>query len=744
MAITGLELTNIAQGDSINKDEFDSAAVQVEGIVVGYEDGVDTAPATIELKVYAELDQAYSYQTYTVDNLVVAEDGTFTGTIDFSDATNLTGRDGNNINLDGFVWFEATDGTFTSDQRKVQFDPYDSSEIYSDTNATSEESTVVLEGTMENGKNVLLNDWEHYRDESSNDNGVEVQHDVQNGWSEDLYVVPGTVKYDGATEQLGTLVLQTNGDYTYTLDNAKAQSLSAGEVGGDNFTFKVSDAAGNMREESLRISVFGENDKSCVCDVELAGVEGDAVVGGTTDGKTDVDEGVATVFKGQLDVQDVDIHDGHAFAVVGDVVVDSACVDKDLLTDVNLTVNADGSVQLDGNFDALGEGETATVTFQYQATDFYDQNGNGVMDGNEFVSGTSNIATATITVTGTNDQIVANYDQIFTFRDLPTGNIYDAVLRNDTDLDVNDKKYIYQTSQPLGGSHGVVSLNTDNEFLQYAPAHKENYDGEDMYFDAFTYQVSDRANHANLSSTNDEAMVEVAVLSANLDEKIETYIDSSSGCVDNEYCGTKAVEDDPATTDVDETRSGNDLITAGSGNDSLYGQSGHDLLYGGAGQDRILGQEGNDVLYGGKDADVLIGGEGEDIFAFNKGDGADIVQDYSDEDMIALGTTINSKDLAFFLDDNGTADTSDDKLMIKYSQDCDDVITVQGTDLDSAHVEYDSANNMLVDIDVAAVIDAINTYNTTAGNTAVTNVCEVQNNEDLMATIAAAGGYAGA
>jgi len=520
---------------------------------------------------------------------------------------------------------------------------------------------------------------------------------------------------------------------------------------------------------------MGENDKPCICDVEFSGLEGDAAhqsphwVGGNapvvTDGIVDEATGWGTVFQGQLTVEDIDVHDGHKFTLLGGVPgyghhaienldITSDDVDPALLANSRLHYSEDtGRIQLDGDFDALGEGETATVTFKYQVTDYYDQNGNGVMDGTETASSTSEFATATITVTGTNDAIQANPDQIFTFRDLPTGNIYDAVLRNDTDLDVNDQKYIYDTTRPaglFGGSrHGSVELDTDSEFLRYSPKHGDDPFGNGgMYGSNFRYQVSDRADHTDLSATNDSARVHIDVLSANINEKIETYIDESDICVDNDICGTQAVADDPATTE-DETRTGNDLIVAGAGNDHIWGDSGNDLLYGGVGQDEISGGEGIDVLYGGKDADILRGGEGSDIFAFNSGDGADIVQDYTNSagnnDMIALGTTINSEDIAFFYDDGGTAtDTSDDMLQIKYSQDCNDIITVEGTDLDQAIVEYDTADGGLVDIDVDAVIAAINTYNADTTHTAVNNVCEVQNNDELMAIIATAGGYAGA
>ncbi|WP_152612815.1 calcium-binding protein [Leisingera sp. ANG-M6] len=64
-------------------------------------------------------------------------------------------------------------------------------------------------------------------------------------------------------------------------------------------------------------------------------------------------------------------------------------------------------------------------------------------------------------------------------------------------------------------------------------------------------------------------------------------------------------------------RTGNDSLIGESGTDVLYGQSGHDKLYGGAGGDRLHGGEGNDTLKGGDSAsetgdDKLYGERGND------------------------------------------------------------------------------------------------------------------------------------
>jgi Ca2+-binding RTX toxin-like protein len=63
-----------------------------------------------------------------------------------------------------------------------------------------------------------------------------------------------------------------------------------------------------------------------------------------------------------------------------------------------------------------------------------------------------------------------------------------------------------------------------------------------------------------------------------------------------------------------------DVLTGDSGNNVLEGNSGADVLNGGGGDDTLWGDAGTDTL---------TGGAGHDIFAFNKGDGVDIITDFT-------------------------------------------------------------------------------------------------------------------
>ena len=65
---------------------------------------------------------------------------------------------------------------------------------------------------------------------------------------------------------------------------------------------------------------------------------------------------------------------------------------------------------------------------------------------------------------------------------------------------------------------------------------------------------------------------------------------------------------------------GNDILVGGYGNDTLSGWGENDQLFGGAGADALNGGDGNDMLRGGAGIDQLDGGDGRDTFVFAPGE----------------------------------------------------------------------------------------------------------------------------
>ena len=63
------------------------------------------------------------------------------------------------------------------------------------------------------------------------------------------------------TAQFGTVVLNGNGSYTYTLNNAAVQFLDDGEYRTETFTYTMKDGDGDTKQATLTITINGSNDK---------------------------------------------------------------------------------------------------------------------------------------------------------------------------------------------------------------------------------------------------------------------------------------------------------------------------------------------------------------------------------------------------------------------------------------------------------------------------------------------------
>ncbi|MCI0755477.1 calcium-binding protein [Teichococcus vastitatis] len=70
-------------------------------------------------------------------------------------------------------------------------------------------------------------------------------------------------------------------------------------------------------------------------------------------------------------------------------------------------------------------------------------------------------------------------------------------------------------------------------------------------------------------------------------------------------------------SDLIDGGAGDDKIDGGGGNDTLLGGTGQDVIQGGAGNDLMYGGAGDDWLRGGVGGDRMWGGEGSDLFVFN-------------------------------------------------------------------------------------------------------------------------------
>ncbi|PIE10216.1 MAG: hypothetical protein CSA72_09445 [Rhodobacterales bacterium] len=91
------------------------------------------------------------------------------------------------------------------------------------------------------------------------------------------------------------------------------------------------------------------------------------------------------------------------------------------------------------------------------------------------------------------------------------------------------------------------------------------------------------------------------------DENVETISLTAASDLSQSGTGSQSVS----------AGDGNDMVSTGAGDDSIYGQVGADVLAGGDANDLLRGGEGKDYLNGGNGDDKLFGDSGDDIIGFS-------------------------------------------------------------------------------------------------------------------------------
>ena len=264
----------------------------------------------------------------------------------------------------------------------------------------------------------------------------------------------------------GSLTLNSDGSYSYTLDNANpaVQGLGNGETLTETFTYFMSDGQGGASSSTLTITITGSNDGP-VANADVATITEDTVApvtGNLLTNDSDLDDDALTVTS-----------TGAQAGTYGTVSISADGTFSYVLDNASPTVQA------------LGVGETVTESFSY-----------GISDGN----GGTATSKLTITISGTNDGPVANGDAATIAEDAiapVTGN----VLANDTDAEGDALSVT--NSGTLSGSHGTLTLNGDGSYSYDVdssdPAVQGLAAGETLT-ENFTYIVSD-GNGGTASST---------------------------------------------------------------------------------------------------------------------------------------------------------------------------------------------------------------------------------------------------
>ncbi|MDD2385047.1 MAG: retention module-containing protein [Sulfurospirillaceae bacterium] len=195
------------------------------------------------------------------------------------------------------------------------------------------------------------------------------------------------------TEPVNVIV---NSDGTYSVEG-NFNALAAGETVTITFQYVANDGRGFDGSDGLNESSISE---PATVTLTITGTNDQPVVENVTIYQNEALDGTNT-FEGTLVASDDDTTDNHYFYGVMDegesiaYTVDSPAE----VTVESIVVNTNGTYSIEGDFNALAIGESATVTFQYYAVDTSLTQNNGESNVSEY-------KTVTLTITGTNDQPV--------------------------------------------------------------------------------------------------------------------------------------------------------------------------------------------------------------------------------------------------------------------------------------------------------------------------------------------------
>jgi len=173
------------------------------------------------------------------------------------------------------------------------------------------------------------------------------------------------------------------------------------------------------------------------------------------------------------------------------------------------------------------------------------------------------------------------------------------------DLITNDEGDNLEINAVGEAQHGSVEI-VGGEVI-YNP--NAGYTGSD----SFTYSIKDASG-----SVSNTATVYLTVLHTTESGVITDVIEQVDTAVYSFDANQVEIADEDQSLEGDHQAntlnggSGNDIIDGDSGNDTLNGNAGNDTLFGGTNNDTLNGGDNDDTLYGGTNNDVLNGDAGND------------------------------------------------------------------------------------------------------------------------------------
>ncbi len=306
----------------------------------------------------------------------------------------------------------------------------------------------------------------------------------------------------GVDGDFGSVVVNADGTYTYTVNNALAavQALrTSSDTLTDIFTYTMEDTAGAMATATLTVTIQGQNDNPVAVLDMITAFE----AGGTHNGSTGSNP------SGNVLLNDTDVDSGDTKTVSGV----AAGVQSTASGNVASVVAGDyGAIQIssDGSYSYVVDNASATVqalrtsgqslqdVFTYTVTD---------------TAGATSSTQITVTIQGANDAPVATSDAATAIEaggeangsagSNPTGN----VLSNDYDVDAGDTANISgvaagvhstavgSVGSAVAGAYGSIQINSNGTYSYIVDNSNATVQAlrlsTDTITDIFTYTVQD-------------------------------------------------------------------------------------------------------------------------------------------------------------------------------------------------------------------------------------------------------------
>lgn len=365
-----------------------------------------------------------------------------------------------------------------------------------------------------------------------------------------------------------------------------------------------------------------------------------------------------------------------------------------LVSGALVTVSANGSATYDPNgaFDWLREGQAASDSFTYNATD-------GNQEGAP--------ATANITIIGSND--VASISGHLSGRVAEDGNLIASGVLYVSDPDRGEA--VFQTPASLAGTFGTFAFNSTSGEWVYTLSNTSDavqaLKTGDIRTETLTVTSGDGTASQTINVTVegvDDAVIGNVILGQAGQLRLNGTADADIIIPDpsNRWIDAKAGDDiiilDPVgrfhiayinggggrdTLDLSHLTSDANLNLTGLATGSQLGikvLSSIENVVGGAGNDRLVGTASANRIEGGGGDDQLTGGKGLDTFVFKPGFGNDRITDFDDnpnggQDLIELAKLGINEDN--FADHVTIADIGRD-VLVTIDNDPDQTILLSG------------------------------------------------------------------